>query len=214
MTSLPYTPPPRKPAKPSEPTKSQAVSNNPTAAQNYSPSVPISVYRDLASEVKEQQVILESLKQQNQHLVQQNQQLRGEIEQLVRSVVRLQQIAHAYEPNTYEPNRVVARPSPIPANPQEGSTTEPQFTPESRVDSAPAPEREENDAPVDLPTNPENVPLFSEEQQRPYPHPSAPERSSDLNGVGLAIAIFIIAAMAGTASFLIVRPLIHQGNPK
>lgn len=210
MTSLPYTPPPRKPAGPSEPTKSQTDSQ--AASQKYSPSVPISVYRDLASEVKEKQVILESLKQQNQQLIQQNQQLRGEIEQLVRSVVRLQQIAHAYEPSSIA---VTPLSSPRSVS-QEGVRSEPQFQPESRVDLNPPlqPEPEESDRPVNLPPNPEDVPLFSEEQQRPYPYPSAPERSSDLNGVGLAIAIFIIAAMAGTASFLIVRPLIQQGNPK
>lgn len=178
------------------------------ASQKYSPSVPISVYRDLASEVKEKQVMLESLKQQNQQLIQQNQQLRGEIEQLVRSVVRLQQIAHAYEPSI-----PVAPPPPAP---QEAFIPEPKFTPEPKVDSTlpPPPEPEDRDSPVDLPPPPEDLPLFSEEQQRPYPHPSAPERSSDLNGVGLAIAIFAIAGMAATASFLIVRPLIHQGNPK
>jgi hypothetical protein len=212
MTSLPYTPPPRKPAKPYETDPEKSRSDSQAASQKYSPSVPISVYRDLASEVKEKQVILESLKQQNQQLIQQNQQLRGEIEQLVRSVVRLQQIAHAYEPSSI-PVVPLSPPRPVP---KEGVTPEPQFKPESRVDLNPPlqPEPEESNRPVDLPPNPEDLPLFSEEQQRPYPYPSAPERSSDLNGVGLAIAIFIIAAMAGTASFLIVRPLIQQGNPK
>ncbi|MDJ1175137.1 hypothetical protein [Roseofilum capinflatum] len=211
MTSLPYTPPPRKQATPSEPTKSQTANETATPSQKYSPSVPISVYRDLASEVKEKQVMLESLRQQNQQLVQQNQQLRGEIEQLVRSVVRLQQIAHAYEPSI-----AVAPPSPPRQAGPEPLTSEPTFTPESRVENPPAaaPESDDSDPPVDLPPSPEDLPLFSEEQQRPYPHPSAPERSSDLNGIGLAIAIFVIAAMAGTASFLIVRPLIGEGNPK
>jgi len=213
MTSLPYTPPPRKQATPSEPTKSQTANETATPSQKYSPSVPISVYRDLASEVKEKQVMLESLRQQNQQLVQQNQQLRGEIEQLVRSVVRLQQIAHAYEPSI-----AVAPPSPPRQAGPEPLTSEPTFTPESRVENPPAAapesEDEDSDPPVDLPPSPEDLPLFSEEQQRPYPHPSAPERSSDLNGIGLAIAIFVIAAMAGTASFLIVRPLIGEGNPK
>ncbi len=201
MTSLPYTPPPQNKAIPSEPP------SQPAASQKYAASVPISLYRELAGEVKEQQVILESLQQQNQQLIQQNQQLRGEIEQLVRSVVRLQQIAHAYEPPATIPPPAVRLAVPLKS---------PKPAVEPPVPPPPSEVPEPNPPayyPPDLLANPES-PLSTLEEERPYPRPTAPERAGEMSGIGLAIAILAIAALAGTASFLIVRPLIHQSNPR
>ena len=216
MTSLPYTPPT------AQPSNSSAPPIDGASSANYAPSVPISLYRELAGEVKEKQVMLESLQQQNRQLLQQNQQLRGEIEQLARSVVRLQQIANIPQPpvqpvavpaidppihHNYEPTPRVA-PPPVAAPPR------PVDLPSEPAPSLTKPEPEMAQSPPDLPVEPENLPLVTEQEERPYPRPSAPERASEMNGIGLAIAIFLIAALAGTASFLIVRPLIQQGNPK
>ncbi|WP_203032020.1 hypothetical protein [Leptolyngbya sp. Cla-17] len=58
-----------------------------------SPSVPISVYREVASELQAARTSLDSLKGQNNDLVQRNQQLRLEIERVVQSALYLRQLA-------------------------------------------------------------------------------------------------------------------------
>ncbi|MFP4132688.1 MAG: hypothetical protein ACLFQP_01185 [Halothece sp.] len=56
------------------------------------PTVPMSVYRELAGELQATKTQLDSLKQENQHLYQQNQSLRLEISKLSQSVERLESI--------------------------------------------------------------------------------------------------------------------------
>ncbi|MDJ1183522.1 hypothetical protein [Roseofilum casamattae] len=216
MTSLPYTPPT------AQPSNSSAPPTNGGESANYAPSVPISLYRELAGEVKEKQVMLESLQQQNRQLLQQNQQLRGEIEQLARSVVRLQQIVNIPQPSVQHvamaaiepPIHQNYEPTPRVAPPQIATPPRPVDISSESGPPLTKPEPERPQSPPDLPVEPENLPLVTEQEERPYARPSAPERASEMNGIGLAIAIFLIAALAGTASFLIVRPLIQQGNPK
>jgi hypothetical protein len=57
------------------------------------PAVPISLYREVANELQTTKSDLHSLKTENQHLVQQNQQLRLEIERVVQSTLHLRQLA-------------------------------------------------------------------------------------------------------------------------
>jgi hypothetical protein len=66
--------------------------NTPNPTYAYSPSVPLSLYRELAAELQAAQVKLDSLNAQNQQLAKQNQQLRQEIETAVQSVLHLQQV--------------------------------------------------------------------------------------------------------------------------
>ncbi len=56
------------------------------------PTVPMSVYRELAGELQATKTQLDNLKQENQHLYQQNQSLRLEISKLSQSVERLESI--------------------------------------------------------------------------------------------------------------------------
>jgi hypothetical protein len=60
------------------------------------PSVPIYLYREVANELQTTKSDLHSLKAENQHLVQQNQQLRLEIERVVQSTLHLRQLADNY----------------------------------------------------------------------------------------------------------------------
>ncbi|WP_315785928.1 hypothetical protein [Fischerella sp. JS2] len=63
-----------------------------TTTQNYSPSVPLSVYRDLAAELQAAQARINTLTAQNQQIVQENQLLRQEIAKVVQSVLHLQNL--------------------------------------------------------------------------------------------------------------------------
>jgi len=60
------------------------------APQKNRPTVPMSVYRELAGELQTTKNQLDQLKQENQQLHQQNQRLRSEIRQLVQSVQKLE----------------------------------------------------------------------------------------------------------------------------
>ena len=64
-----------------------ASSPNPSvASSNYSPSIPISIYREVTAELQTVQSQLQTLKTQNQQLTQQNQQLRQELENVVQEL--------------------------------------------------------------------------------------------------------------------------------
>ncbi|MBE9155935.1 hypothetical protein IQ265_03680 [Nodosilinea sp. LEGE 06152] len=62
------------------------------------PSVPISVYRELATELRATQAMVDSLNQQNQQLTQQNQVLRQEMIRFADSAARLKQAIEVSQP--------------------------------------------------------------------------------------------------------------------
>ncbi len=70
---------------------------NPPANNPYSPAVPISLYREVAAELQSAKTRAESLNLQNQELVQQNQQLRLEIERVVQTALQLRQVADSFQ---------------------------------------------------------------------------------------------------------------------
>lgn len=158
------------------------------------PSVPISLYREVATELQSARTVMESLKLQNQQLLQQNQQLRIEIERVVQSALQLRQVAdgqatvnpaiQSQEPTGLElhfsSNPVAEVITPAPAGP-----TPPQ------ADSAPA-----------------KKPLFTG-QQEPLPRRSTgSDRPAEVGGWWLALVIFLIVLTAFGTGFLIVRPLL------
>ncbi|WP_204140649.1 hypothetical protein [Halomicronema sp. CCY15110] len=73
----------------------------PVSASGYAPSVPISVYRELAAELKTTQSTLDALTQQNQQLLRQNQLLRTEIHRFVQSAEQLGHFAGVMPAETY-----------------------------------------------------------------------------------------------------------------
>ena len=70
-----------------------------TTNRNYSPSVPLSVYRDLVGELRATQAKLDTLTTKNQELVQENHLLRQEISTAVKSVLHLQKWAYISDDN-------------------------------------------------------------------------------------------------------------------
>ncbi|MEC5032540.1 MAG: hypothetical protein SAL07_21785, partial [Oscillatoria sp. PMC 1051.18] len=78
--------------------------NIPTdAASRYRPSVPISVYRELATELQTTQAQLDSLKAQNQQLAQQNAQLRQEVAKVLQSAQSLEKVLTSWDANSFSP---------------------------------------------------------------------------------------------------------------
>lgn len=152
----------------------------PKLTDSYAPSVPISVYRELADQMQANQADLEYLKAQNQQLSRQNQQLRQEIQKLVQSAIYLQQVANSFEPVTSLPT---PQKTPVPAT---RLVTPPVLT-------------EPDEATDEL--------LLTEQEEGRYRHPSPPEAAAEVSGIWLAVAIFLIVIFAFGAGFLIVRPL-------
>jgi len=77
---------------PSDSSRQVPVSSGDSSSGRQTPSVPISVYRELATELKATQAMVDSLTQQNQQLSQQNQTLRHEMLNFVESADRLRQM--------------------------------------------------------------------------------------------------------------------------
>lgn len=185
---------------------------SPENSNSYSPSVPISLYREVTAELQAAQAMLDSLKTHNQQLVQQNQQLRREVETVVQVSQQLQQVVNSAQSVTQTGmpqmpsvkfNFSVEPPPPAPATSQTNSAV-PQ-PPQTVAFPFPLPEAQ----PIATPM-PETVPekLFTEVAEIPYRVRSQPKKTSDLSGLWLAIAIFLIVIAAFGGGYLVVRPLL------
>lgn len=69
-----------------------------SAPTNYAPSVPMSVYRELAAELRANKAVIDSLNSRNQQLIQQNQKLKKEIHNVVQATLNLGQFAGVARP--------------------------------------------------------------------------------------------------------------------
>jgi len=161
----------------------------------YSPSVPISVYRELSAELQAAQAMLEVLNSQNQQLLQQNQRLHQEIEKVVQSAHNLQQVAgipFAGMPTLNGSNLPMISPKPL-GLPEANHTW-------SGNRSLP---------PVQA-IAPEDLAIEQEEGRNR--RISANSKTSDVNGWMLLLAILLIIITAFGTSFLIIRPLFSGNN--
>lgn len=194
------------------PNITKAPQSRPVSTSAYAPSVPISVYRQLAAELQATRVMLDSLNAQNQQLAQQNQLLRREIEKIVNSVVHLQQMAdtsvqagwsqtpYPYPELRNQPSYPVAGPKPMPGRPRPVSGVNP---------SAPV---------VDVPNvfmdgtsggvYPEN--LVREQAENRYRYRSQMERTSDINGWWYTLGVVLVVMVAFGAGFLIMKPFLMK----
>ncbi len=185
-----------------------------TPSNAYCPSVPISVYRELAAELQAAQAMLDSLNSQNQQLVKQNQQLRQEVEKVLHATHNLQQVVTSFAP-------VSGNPQGVPPE-SEGSFRQSVIQSPSRQAVASAP-----------PPASGNVPGigFSPPRQKsepaPYPYRESMvieqddprsrrilsrESSPEINGWLLILAIVAIVLTAFGTGFVIVRPLLGNNR--
>lgn len=201
MTSNPGIKPPMRNVTPS--------GSDPQTTNAYSPSVPISVYRELAAELQAAQKMMDSLNAQNQHLARQNQQLRQEIEKVIQSHAHLQQVVAASQsgsrtevPPAYsefrpEPTPTATVRRPRPATPPPQANVPPPSPPPQMAEP---------------PVSAFSQTVFTEREEGRYRRPTPPERASDVSGWMLVVAIFLIVATAFGTGFLIVRPLLKGGR--
>jgi hypothetical protein len=180
-----------------------SVPNTPSSvtSQAYSPSVPLSVYRDLAAELQAAHTMLDALTTKNQQLSQENQQLRQEIGKAVQSVMHLRHVLDSHETPSYnqvprsspdlrtEPTR---RPKPIPN--------------QQRVQRV---KTQRQDSHIVEVSYPRTEPVFIEEQEVRY-YPFNESEPKEIKSWWLIFAIFLIVLSAFGAGYLIVRPLFER----
>lgn len=177
-------------------TSGQSPRANPNT---YAPSVPISVYRELAAELQTVQSQVDFFKTQNQQLVKQNQQLRIEIERVVQSSLQLRQVADTFQPSSWTGASEAIAPEP-----------EISVEPVQLITKPHAPRRNpapKNEPVVDPAINAEE--LFTHQESQPQRLPK-PESTRDLSGWWLAGIIFLIMVTAFGAGFAIVSPLLPK----
>lgn len=73
-----------------------------SAPTRYAPSVPMSVYRELATELRTNKAVIDSLNSRNEQLLKQNQRLKREIHQVVQAALTLGQAAGVARPASKE----------------------------------------------------------------------------------------------------------------
>jgi hypothetical protein len=175
-----------------------AVNNSPS--NHYSPSVPISVYRELAAELSSTRTQMETYKFQNQQLVEQNQKLRLEIERVVQSTLHLRQVADGYTVARSQMDYPVDYGMPkAPSHPMPQAMSEVVPKPRPSGNKATPSDRHDGSDPV----------LFTE-QPAPQPQRSPGRDGKDLNGWMLALIIGLIVVTAFGTGFLLVRPLLSN----
>lgn len=169
---------------------------------SYSPSVPVSVYRELAAELQATKAMVDSLSVQNNHLNKQNHLLRQNIHQMVQFALQLGHHAGVAHP----------------AEAEMSFSTPP-------LDLQPHPHREELPSMSSVPMVEESAPPLPAVPQRPrakgaiskvFTEQSGEKRryslesssSGSLSTLWLILSIAIIILTAFGAGFLIMRPLI------
>ncbi|USR92014.1 hypothetical protein NEA10_04625 [Phormidium yuhuli AB48] len=186
-----------------------------------SPSVPLTVYRELAAELQATQAMLDSLHAQNQQLSRenqnlshQNQQLLSEVHNVVNSALSLGQIADALHGATHAPADL----SPQSHSSPRRSEALPQLDrPQGTLPANPPKPGQSQDPLSNLPPlYPNNSP--SRQPSNPTPRPRFP--AVELNGVGnelsakgglwLLIAIFAIIITAFGAGYWFMRPIYER----
>lgn len=181
------------------------------ASQNHPSSVPLYVYRELATELEATQAKLNALTAKNQQLAQENQFLRQEIIKVLQSVSQLQKLVDFratggidgnYSPRGADEVKNPPKPTKNPARHHRPRQPEASKARRSRDFAVPI---------VEISSElPETV--FIEEQPISY-YPSMAAEKKEINGWWLVITILLIMLTAFGAGYLIVRPLFeHQSR--
>ncbi len=191
--------------------------NSPTpTTQAYPPSVPLSVYRELSTELQAAQVRLNALTTQNQQLAQENQLLRQEITKVVESFSRLQNFVDSHTTPSYHQATQASDDFQNAAKQPVTSARPRQQVSRSRpsvVSKAPSEKsrRQDFSRPVTAMNLPIPEPVFIEEQQVSYYYSTTEPDAKAISGWWLIITILLIMLTAFSAGYFVVRPLFeHQ----
>jgi hypothetical protein len=151
------------------------------------PSVPISVYKELAAELQATRAMIESLNNRNQQLAQQNQAIRQEVERVVQASFNLQQVVDfvtapeaGINPTIADLDAAALRSPQQTRMPMEGNQL--LF--------------EESDR------------LFTEEPSRPQRVVKTQKKPKDLGNYGILVTVLIVVLAAFGLGFVAVKQLL------
>ncbi len=167
--------------------------STPSEASGYSPAVPISVYRELSSELDSTKAQLQAASAQNQLLSRENQLLRQEIEKMMQSAFRAQQAVNSLQSqtdNSFVSETIHNNNAAFTESSNEPVAKNPFAVLESVASVSPTKNR-----------------LFTEEQET-RPRRSQKPSSRDLGGMWFAVAILLIVVAAFGAGYWVVRPML------
>lgn len=157
---------------------------------SYAPSVPISVYRELAAELDATRAILETVHTENQQLKLQNQQLRQEVDRMVQSALNLR----SYTESSPVISQAIAPPAAESESVYESVAAQLRTAaPEIAIDPQPPAAVIASTQVADLPPS-----LILEEKSRPFG--------------GLWMMVIVVAVVIGAfgAGFFMVKPLLQN----
>lgn len=191
-------------------------------SSQYSPSVPMSLYKEVTAELQAAQAKLASLQAHNQQLVQQNQQLRQEVETIVQQVIQLQNAVNSAQAL----NQVVSSSGSqsglslsvkVPSFVEESFPGTPLLspvTPTPATSFPPAPDMRSQMPQLEVPAP---TPVAEEFYTTEEPDPASLRRRSqpqptELKSTWLVVIICLIMIAAFGAGFLFVRPLLYKGT--
>lgn len=184
-----------------------STASNPTPPEggnssSYSPSVPISLYREVTAELQSSQNLINSLRTQNQQLLEENQNLRQELNNVVQAAnqfyLAVESVQRKNQPSSAVP----------PVNPSFGVnpvSAPPNFYEQPRneipqPDAVFPPNRDAPDTPP---------PQFTEEPEGRLRPSSGPDRG-ELSGIWLIVSMALIVIAAFGMGYWVVRPLLQQ----
>ncbi len=164
---------------------SSTISHNPT---NYRASVPICIYREIVQDWETAKAELESLKDKNQQLMKQNQELRAEIAKIITSAHNLEQIGQKFQ-ETLDNSLIQQN----------------LHTPSQEENTSPIPPKLNDSG--DQSINPEYIIEVDSEYL-----PSSVSKRSEINIFGLILAILFIIIGCTAASFLVAKFIIKNNH--
>lgn len=195
-------------ARSNQPATQAAASSNATPTQSYAPSVPITIYRELAAELDATRALLENVHAENQQLQQQNQQLRHEIDRLVQSALNLRSYTESTVPIVSMPASAVsfsgvsAAGTTAPA--AEFESVAAQLRSNSVSESA-------SDSAFDSVGSPISEDLIASTQVADLPQSLTSEsKPKGLGGLWLTLTVIAIVIGAFGAGFFLVKPLLQN----
>jgi cobalamin biosynthesis Mg chelatase CobN len=185
----------------------------------YSPSVPITLYREITAELQNSKSTINSLQAQNQELLQQNQQLRRELNNVIQATVKLQTAINSAQKLNLTEGSLSAIAANVSQHSGEQSIKVPKIlsAPSSvKLESIPQPpQRTQEGVSVSLPNTKQAIsPEMSEklftEKTEGYLRSSSDSQRPELNGWWLIVSILLIVFAAFGAGYWIVRPILQQ----
>lgn len=189
-----------------------AKATPPARGAAQAPAVPLSLYREVANELQTAKSDLHSLKTENQQLIQQNQQLRLEIERVVQSTLHLRQLADSYRSGqgtleTFSSHLEALdfnAPAIAPAHDSLDSTAAKLASASEATHLISA--TSANEIP-NAPASPAPTRVLTGQESQPHPN-AAVESSGEISTWWLVLVVCLIVVSAFGTGFLIVRPLL------